>query len=157
MMLNNILSIQFEDYTIWLWLAVFVITIFIEALTQDLVSIWFTLGSFASLCISYFAPWWVELIVFVVISSVTLILTRPLVKKLMRSQIRKTNTDEFIGQKVKLLSDVNKFEMGTVKLNSIIYNVTLPEEYDGEIKEGSIVEIVSIKGNKFIIRKVDEE
>lgn len=155
-MLNTILSFTVEDYTIWLWLAVFVITIAVEAMTQDLVSIWFSAGSFAALCISYFAPWWVELIVFVVISTACLILTRPLVKKLMRSQIRKTNTDEFIGQKVKLISDVSKFEMGTVKLNSIVYNVVLPEDEENEIKADTIVEIVSIKGNKFVVRKVEE-
>lgn len=155
-MLNTILSFAIEDYTIWIWLAVFVITIAVEAMTQDLVSIWFSAGSFASLCISYFAPWWVELIVFVVISTACLILTRPLVKKLMRSQIRKTNSDEFIGQKVKLISDVTKFEMGTVKINSVIYNAVLPEDEEEEIKADSIVEIVSIKGNKFVVRRVSE-
>ena len=155
-MLNTIMEIGIEDLTIWLWLAVFVITIAVEAMTQDLVSIWFTVGSFASLRISYFAPWWVELIVFVVISTACLVLTRPLVKKLMRSQIRKTNSDEFIGQRVKLISKVTKFEMGTVKINSVVYNVVLPDDIEEEIEADSIVEIVSIKGNKFIVRKVEE-
>ena len=122
-MFNSILTFSIESITIWVWLAIFVITIVIEAMTQDIVSIWFTVGSFASLCISYLAPWWVELIVFVVISTVCLLLTRPLVKKIMRSQIRKTNSDDLIGQKVKLLSDVTKFDMGTVKINSVIYKV----------------------------------
>ena len=155
-MLNTIMEVGIEDLTIWLWLAVFVITIAVEAMTQDLVSIWFTVGSFASLCISYFAPWWVELIVFVVISTACLVLTRPLVKKLMRSQIRKTNSDEFIGQRVKLISKGTKFEMGTVKINSVVYNVVLPDDIEEEIEADSIVEIVSIKGNKFVVRKVEE-
>ena len=155
-MLNTILSFAIEDYTIWLWLAVFVITIAVEAMTQDLVSIWFSAGSFASLCISQFVDWWVELIVFVVISTACLILTRPLIKKLMRSQIRKTNTDEFIGQKVKLLTNVSKFEMGTAKINSIVYNVILPEDDENEIKADTIVEIVALKGNKVVVRKVEE-
>ena len=156
-MFNTILSsFNIEDYAIWFWLAVFVITIAVEAMTQDLVSIWFTLGSLVSLCISYLAPWWVQLIVFVVVSTASLIATRPLVKKLMRSQIRKTNTDEFIGQRTKLLSDVSKFEMGTLKLNSVIYSVVLPEEEDEEIKKDTVVEIVTIKGNKLVVRKVEE-
>ena len=154
-MLNMFLSFSIESITIWVWLALFVITIVIEAMTQDIVSVWFTVGAFASLCISYLAPWWVELIVFVVISTVCLLLTRPFVKKLMRSQIRKTNTDEFIGQRVKLLTDVSKFEMGTVKINSVVYNVIVSDE-DEKIEKDSIVEIVSIKGNKFIVRKVEE-
>ena len=154
-MFNSNLSFSIESITIWVWLAIFVITIAMEAMTQDIVSIWFTVGSFASLCISYLAPWWVELIVFVVISTVCLLLTRPLVKKLMRSQIRKTNSDDLIGQRVKLLSDVTKFDMGTVKINSVIYNVIVTEE-EKEIKKDTVVEIVSIKGNKLIVRKVEE-
>lgn len=154
-MFNSILTFSIESITIWVWLAIFVITIVIEAMTQDIVSIWFTVGSFASLCISYLAPWWVELIVFVVISTVCLLLTRPLVKKIMRSQIRKTNSDDLIGQKVKLLSDVTKFDMGTVKINSVIYNVIIAEDEE-DIKKDTVVEIVSIKGNKLIVRKVEE-
>lgn len=154
-MFNSILTFSIESITIWVWLAIFVITIVIEAMTQDIVSIWFTVGSFASLCISYLAPWWVELIVFVVISTVCLLLTRPLVKKIMRSQIRKTNSDDLIGQKVKLLSDVTKFDMGTVKINSVIYNVIIAEDEE-VIKKDTVVEIVSIKGNKLIVRKVEE-
>lgn len=157
-MLNLFLEASFDmqDYMIWVWLAIFVITIIIEATTQDLVSIWFTLGSLVSLCISYLAPWWVQLIVFVVVSTASLIATRPLIKKLMRSQIRNTNTDEFIGQKAKLLTDVTKFEAGTLKLNSIVYTAILPEDKDEEIKASTIVEIVAIKGNKFVVRKVEE-
>ena len=154
-MFNSILTFSIESITIWVWLAIFVITIVIEAMTQDIVSIWFTVGSVASLCISYLAPWWVELIVFVVISTVCLLLTRPLVKKIMRSQIRKTNSDDLIGQKVKLLSDVTKFDMGTVKINSVIYNVIIAEDEE-DIKKDTVVEIVSIKGNKLIVRKVEE-
>ncbi|MCR5112394.1 MAG: NfeD family protein [Acholeplasmatales bacterium] len=151
------LAFDIEAYTIWFWLAAFVFTIILEAITQDFVSVWFAAGSFATLCICYFAPWWVEVIVFLVISVVSLIATRPLVKKLMRSQIRKTNSDEFIGQRVKLLKDTSKFESGEVKINSIIYTAVLPDDSDEEIKADSIVEIVSIKGNKVIIRKVESE
>ena len=73
----------------------------------------------------------------------------------MRSQIRKTNSDDLIGQKVKLLSDVTKFDMGTVKINSVIYNVIIAEDEE-DIKKDTVVEIVSIKGNKLIVRKVEE-
>ena len=49
-----ILSFAIEDYTIWVWLAVFVITIAVEAMTQDLVSIWFAIGSIAAMITSFF-------------------------------------------------------------------------------------------------------
>jgi membrane protein implicated in regulation of membrane protease activity len=82
-----------ENYMVWIWLGIFVVTIIVEAATQDLVSIWFSLGSMAALCVSFGVPFWVEIIVFFVVSTITLIFTRPLVKKLMDRQIRKTNNN----------------------------------------------------------------
>ena len=52
-----------EDLMVWIWLAVFVITVCVEAATQDFVSIWFAIGSLIALAICYFAPFYVEIIV----------------------------------------------------------------------------------------------
>ena len=90
---------EIENYTIWIWLGVFVLTVILEASTQDFVSIWFAVGALVAIAISYSAPFWVELIVFVVISAMALIFTRPLVKKLMDRTVRKTNSDEFVGKR----------------------------------------------------------
>ncbi|MBR6072637.1 MAG: NfeD family protein [Acholeplasmatales bacterium] len=146
-----------ENYMIWIWLGIFVFTVILEAITQDLVSIWFSLGSLASMCVSFGVPYWVEIIVFVVVSSITLIFTRPLVKKLTDRQIVKSNTDEFVGKKVKVVSDVDKYDGGEIKINGIIYTAILPEEESETISKDSIVEIVTIKGNKLVVKKVEEE
>lgn len=146
-----------ENYMIWIWLGIFVFTVILEAITQDLVSIWFSLGSLASMCVSFGVPYWVEIIVFVVVSSITLIFTRPLVKKLTDRQIVKSNTDEFVGKKVKVVSDVDKYDGGEIKINGIIYTAILPEEENETISKDSIVEIVTIKGNKLVVKKIEEE
>ena len=125
-----------EEYMVWIWLGIFVLTIVLEAVTQDLVSIWFSLGSMAALCVSFGVPFWVEIIVFFVVSTITLIFTRPLVKKLMDRQIRKTNTDDFVGKKVKVVSDIDKFDGGEIKINGIIYTAILPEEENYSSKVG---------------------
>ena len=156
-MLNTILSFAIEDYTIWLWLAVFVITIAVEAMTQDLVSIWFGLGALVCVCISFVTPWWVQIIVFVVVSSITLVATRPLVKKILSRTERKTNSDEFIGQKVKVITDITKFDGGEVKLNGIIYTAILKETDEETIKADSIVEVIAIKGNRLVVKNIEGE
>ncbi len=148
---------EIENYMIWIWLGIFVMTIIIEAATQDLVSIWFSLGSLAALCVSFGVPFWAEIIVFVVVSSITLIFTRPLVKKLMDRQIRKTNTDDFIGKRVKVVSDIDKFDGGEIKINGIIYTAILPDDENKTILKDKIVEIITLKGNKVVVREVEEE
>ena len=74
---------------LWIWLGVFVLAFVIEAITQDLVSIWFGLGALVALCITGFTDWWVQLIVFVAVSAVALLATRPLVKKILARSERK--------------------------------------------------------------------
>jgi len=142
------------DFMIWIWLGVFVLAFVLEAITQDLVSVWFGLGAIVCVCISGFTDWWVQLIVFVVVSAIALIATRPLVKKILSRSERKTNTDDFIGQKVKTISEVTKFEGGEVKLNGIVYTAILMEDSDETIENDTVVEVVAIKGNRLVVKKI---
>lgn len=146
-----------EAYMVWIWLGVFIITVIIESLTQELVSIWFSLGSVIALILSAFPniSWYVELVVFTIVSLLTLALTRPFVKKLLFNAIRYTNVDEFVGKRVKVVSDISKFENGEVKIRDIIYHASLMEEETETIKKDEIVEIVTLKGNKVIVKKIN--
>ena len=108
------------------------------------------------MAICYFAPFYVEIIVFAVISLASLILTRPLVKKFMDRTTRYTNADEFVGKKTILEKSVSKFDAGEVKVNGIIYNAILPEAENEDIEKGAIVEIVALRGNKVVVRKTEE-
>ena len=145
------------EYMVWIWLAVFVLAFVIEAITQDLVSIWFGIGALICVCISFVTPWWVQLIIFVVVSTITLIATRPLVKKILARTERKTNSDEFIGQKVKVITEITKFDGGEVKLNGIVYTAILKETDEETIPAESIVEVVAIKGNRLVVKNIERE
>ncbi len=143
-----------QEYMIWIWLGVFVLSFILEAITQDLVSIWFRLGALVCVCISGFTEWWVQLIVFVAVSAIALLATRPLVKKILDRNERKTNSDDYVGQKVKTITDVTKFDGGEVKLNGIVYTAILMEDSDETIEKDIVVEVVAIKGNRLVIKKI---
>lgn len=146
-----------ENYMIWIWLAVFVIALVLEACTQDIVSIWFSLGALVCICVSNTGiPYWCEIIIFSIISIVTLILTRPIVKKLLDRNIRSTNTDEFIGKKVCVCKEISKYNPGEVKINDVIYKAILAEDDDSTISLNSIVEILTLKGNKVVVKKLED-
>ena len=144
-----------EEYMVWIWLIVFLSAIIIEALTQDLVSIWFSVGALVSLVLSgiEMVPWYVETIVCVVVSLTAVVCTRPLAKKMLGNAIRSTNIDEYIGKKVKVLKDISKFSDGEVRFHDVIYTACLMEEETETILEGEIVEVVTFKGNKVVVRK----
>ena len=143
-----------QEYMIWIWLGVFVLSFILEAITQDLVSIWFGLGALVCVCISGFTEWWVQLIVFVAVSAIALLATRPLVKKILDRNERKTNSDDYVGQKVKTITDVTKFDGGEVKLNGIVYTAILMDDSDETIEKDIVVEVVAIKGNRLVIKKI---
>ncbi len=141
---------------IWVWLIAFVIAVIVEALTQDLVSIWFAVGALITLIISNWVPMWAEFIVFSVISFMTLFLTRPLAKKLTQRAVRYTNVDEFVGRRVKTEKEISKFNAGEIKVNGIIYSAVLLENEEKTIPVGATVEIVSLKGNKIVVKEIEE-
>lgn len=146
-----------EQYMIWIWLAAFVIAIVLEAITQDFVSIWFAVGAIVALVISNWVDFWIEIVVFSIISVAALIGTRPLVRKMMDRTTRKTNSDDFIGKRLKAITDITKYDAGEVKLNGIVYTAILMEDSDVTIPKDTIVEIVALKGNRVVVKELIEE
>lgn len=146
------------EYMVWIWLGVFLITILLEALTQELVSVWFSLGSVIALILSAFPviEWYYQVVVFAIVSLLLMILTRPVAKRVLQNAIRYTNVDEFVGKRVRVMKEITQFENGEVKLHDIIYHASLLEEETETISVGEIVEIVTFKGNKVVVRKIKD-
>lgn len=89
------------------WIILFLVLLLIELATVNLVSIWFAIGSLAAFITSFFTDSiLIQLLIFVVISVVSLFITLPIVKKFKsKEKIVPTNLDRVIGKEV----DVVKF------------------------------------------------
>lgn len=135
-----------------IWLIIFIFTLLIEAITVGLVSIWFTIGSIAAFITSYFTDnIIIEIFVFVVVSIVSLIITRPLAKKYLVKKVTKTNCDTLIGKTGIVMTDITDKDMGTVKVNGQIWSALNKDK--GTIIKENEVDILSIEGVKLIVRK----
>lgn len=143
-----------EDYMIWIWLALFVVTFLIEIFSLDLVSIWFALSSLLGLLLSIFdgIPFYIEIIIVLLFAVILLIATRPLVRKLMKNQERKTNADSLIGITVRLIEDVSLDSAVAVKINGITYTA-VSANGESDLKKGDLVKIIALKGNKVVVKK----
>lgn len=141
------------EYMWAIWLGVFVIMIIVEASTVELVSMFFALGSLVALIISFIpgVEWWIQLIVFVVISGASLLGLRPLIKKYFSREKRNTNVDEFVGKKVTIV-DINGDGYPEAKLNGVLWRVSLEDEEDS-IKAGEKAVVIKIEGNRLVVRK----
>ena len=142
---------------VWVWLAVFVIAVIVEAITQEFVSIWFAVGALVALAASFPLEQyiWAQVLIFSSVSLVALGLTRPLVKKMTERAVRYTNVDEFVGKRVKLEKSITKYEAGEIKVNGIMYSAILMEDENSTIDEGSVVEIVTLRGNKIVVKEIE--
>ncbi|HQH63959.1 MAG TPA: NfeD family protein, partial [Clostridiales bacterium] len=71
------------DFMIYVWIALFVVLVIIEAATVQLVTIWFAAGALAAFIAALLdVQFWLQLLIFVAVSVLALALTRPLVKKM---------------------------------------------------------------------------
>ena len=70
----------------------------------------------------------------------------------MNSNQSKSNLDLLINTEHILLKQIDKFSVGELKINGVIWDC---ETEDGSIIEkGKLVQIISIKGNKLIVKEV---
>lgn len=74
--------------TLIFWIIACIAFILIEAITQQLVAVWFVVGSACSLLVSLFdVSFDHQIIIFIIVSLLTLIALRPLLKKFMSGQV----------------------------------------------------------------------
>ena len=87
-----------------LWLVAIVLLIVLEAVTYQLVAIWFALGAAAALIASLLdASGTVQIVVFVAVSVISLIASRPLAEKIQAAPKEKTNAHRIVGQNARVI------------------------------------------------------
>lgn len=137
------------------WLSVFLLALIAELATTALVSVWFCVGALAALAVTYIpgVPWWGETIVFIGVSVLTLLLLRPLSRKMYARKNSKTNVDSLIGEKAKVSKPIGPFEVGEVKVGNVGWRAKSSDS-TAAIPPGVTIEILSIQGNTLIVREV---
>jgi len=137
-----------------MWLIIFVILLFIEIITTNLVSIWLALGALfafiTSMCTNQLM---VQMIVFFAVSILTLIATRPLAKRYLSTKIEKTNYDRVLGKTAIVTKDISALELGEVKVDGKYWTA----KADCTLKKDEKVEVLQIDGVKLIVRRKEEK
>lgn len=127
-----------------LWIIAAAIFAIIEALTLGLVCIWFAGGAVgAAIAAMLGASPIVQVVVFLGVSIVLLALTRPIARKRLNEKTEKTNVDALIGQTGIVEEKITQYKTGQVKADGKVWTAACES---GEIDEGTVVVIKSIKG-----------
>lgn len=141
-----------DPFMPYVWLAVIIIMAVAEAATVQMVSIWFVVGGIVALIVSLFGvslP--VQLIVFVLVTAITLIGTRPLMKKVMQFKKEDTNAGRYIGKIGVVTAEINN-ELGTGQVN-VSGSVWTARSTDGAIiPTGANIIVETIEGVKLLVK-----
>ena len=122
-----------------------------EALTVGLVTIWFTGGAIAALIAALLgAGIPLQVALFFIVSVGLLVTTRKIFVSKLKTGNTKTNVDALIGEEAKVVTVIQPFEPGSVKLKGQEWTAIAKE--DGQIiAEGEIVRVVAIEGVKAVV------
>jgi membrane protein implicated in regulation of membrane protease activity len=125
----------------------------------NLITIWFAISSFLMIFISGFTEmldrpirFRLHLGIFLGLSVILFIFTRPVAIKKLRIGKEKTNVDSLIEQEAIVTKKITKFERGEIKLQGKYW--TAITENGGEIDEGDNCIVVKFDGVKAVVRRV---
>ncbi len=135
------------------WTLIIVLAVIVEAITVDLVSIWFGVGAIGALIgqlLSFNKT--IQIIIFIVLSIVCIILSRPLSKKYLRTNTIRTNLDRVIGKHALVTKAITPDNKGEVKVMGNYWSASsLNNTF---IEEDCYVEVLSIEGSHLVVKKI---
>ncbi len=134
------------------WIVALILFLVLEAVTVGLASIWFAIGSLAAMiCAIVGGPIWLQAVWFVVVSAITLILTRPLVKKFVNGRTVATNADRNIGRTAIVTERIDNLAgTGSVKLDGVEWTARSVDD-ERTIPVNARVVVREIRGVKVVV------
>lgn len=140
------------------WLILIIVCIIVEIATLGLTSIWFAVGAVAAFIGALFGiPIPVQIILFFVVSVISLLVTRPIALKWFNKGTQKTNYQSIIGQKARITERIdNLAETGSAIVNGQEWTARSADD-NMSIDVGETVNITDIRGVKIIVERLKED
>ena len=138
-----------------IWLIIAVVLGVIEASTSTLVTIWFALAALIVAGIAIFVEnIWVLFAIFIIISAVLVVITRPLTKRFLNKKTVATNADRIILAKGIVTEKIDLIQnTGQVRVLGQIWSA---KAVDGEpIEVDAIVMIKALEGVKVVVERAE--
>ena len=136
----------------YMWLVIIILLSIIEAMTVNLVSIWFIISGIFALITSFvFDNFLIQFSIFVVLGVLLMIFTRKtLEEKLVRKE--RTNFDRIIGMKGVVTEYIDGINVGEVKVDGKRWSAISKEK----LSSGEHVKILKINGVKLEVERWEE-
>ena len=134
------------------WLVLLILCIGIEVLTLGLTTIWFAGGALVAIFASLlYAPIFVQIILFFLVSLLMLFFTRPIAMRYFNKDRIKTNVESMVGRQAIVTGEIDNVKAtGQVTVNGQEWTA---RSWDDRVKipEGAVVTVRAINGVKLIV------
>ncbi len=144
--MSEILTFIQDHLWLFIWGVIFIGTVIAELETMQLICIWFSAGSLAAFFAAVFnMPPLGQTIVFVAVSILLLLVTKPLLKKFKVDKVIPTNIDAEVGKDANVTEEINPAaNTGRVRIGGVNWRARTK---DGSvIPTGTIVKVTEISG-----------
>lgn len=138
-----------------LWLVIAGLCFVIESFTVGFFVFWFGIGALITLAVSFFIDnIIIQTAVFIVSSSLLLILTKPLVKKFIKNvDTHPTNYQSLVGKEGIVLEDIDSINgSGQVKVNGELWSATS----NTNIEKNTKIKVIGVNGVKLNVEKLSD-
>lgn len=139
-----------------IWLIALIVLVIIEIISQGLTTIWFAGGSLVALISTFCgANLFVQIAIFLVVSIVLLIFTRPIAMLHFNKKVVPTNVETLPGEVCVITEAVDNIgAKGKAELNGMEWTVRSASE-DILIPEGARAKVLRVEGVKLIVEQVN--
>lgn len=126
-----------------------------EIVTVGFLLFWFGIGALITMIASFFTSnIIIQTIIFLITSTILLLITKPFVKKFTNVKDTKTNAFSIIGKKAIVTKDIDPIQgKGQIKVGSEIWSAESKDQ--NKITKDTEVEIVDISGVKAIVETLN--
>lgn len=135
----------------YFWLCVVILLSVVEAVTVDVVTIWYVVSGIATIILSFFTDnFFIQMALFTILGTILLVTTRPILKKALKSRDVKTNFDRIIGMEGIVTEKITQNTVGEVKVDGKKWSAISDEP----LNEGTSVTILEIDGVKLKVKEI---
>ncbi|OQA22407.1 MAG: hypothetical protein BWY61_01632 [Firmicutes bacterium ADurb.Bin354] len=139
-----------------IWLIALIVLVIIEIISQGLTTIWFAGGSLVALISTFCgANLFVQIAIFLVVSIIMLIFTRPIAMLHFNKKVVPTNVETLPGEVCVITEAVDNIgAKGKAELNGMEWTVRSASE-GILIPEGARAKVLRVEGVKLIVEQVN--
>ena len=137
-----------------IWLVILIVLLVIEVITLVLSTIWFAGGALAAFIAALLgANVAVQVVLFLAVSIILLIFTRPVVMRMLNKHKTATNAESLIGEQAIVTQTINNLMgRGEVFINGLEWMARSQQDND-TIEKDTVVRILRIDGVKLIVER----